>query len=410
MALQRFDYVLIGGGVASVNAAIGIRELDETGSILIVGAEPHPPYDRPPLSKKMLTDPDLPLDEPESKFPHFYSTNRIEVICGTACSAIDVGANRVRLADGREVEYGRLLVATGARARKPDAPGSQRPGVQTFRSLDDMVQLRQRIVEGSPAIVVGAGYLGAELAAAIAQRGLKVRLVEQGPHPWAKFASSAVGAYLSRVLATNGVELAANQSIAEITAGGARLKGGLEIEGSTIVFATGVEPNSELAAAAGIKVDAVHGIVVDDHMATSAPNVWAAGDVAGIPIGEDGAPWHAEHHLHAKWEGFHAGKCMAGLDERFQEVPYFWTDLWDEHMIVRGIPTLGTPGNVIGTVESGEFCQLYADGAGRLVAGLAMSHVEPSLDGISTNLERLIRARAAASSVTADELGMPVDA
>lgn len=406
MSADRFDYVLIGGGVASVNAAIGIRELDESGSILIVCGETYPPYDRPPLSKKMLTDPSLPLDEPESKFSHFYSTNRIDVRSGVACTAIDRDRRLVTLADGSAIGYGKLLVATGARAVAPNVPGTNRIGVQTFRSMDDMVTLRERAALGGSAIVVGAGYLGAEIAAALTERGMSVTLVEQGPTPWSKFSSPEVGAYLASVLQSRGVRLVPDASVVEVTQSGAKLSTGEEVAGSTIIFAIGATPNVELARSAGLAVDPVHGIVVDSQLRTTDPTIWAAGDVAGIPVSASKTPWHAEHHLHAKWEGLHAGKCMAGFDGSFDEVPYFWTDLWEDHMIVRGIPDLGRPDRVFGSIEKGEFCQVYASSDGRVVAGLAMSHIEPQLDGISTNLERLIKLGEKVANLDENEVGL----
>lgn len=394
--MSQFNYVLVGGGVASVNAVIGIREIDPAGSILLVGEEAYPPYDRPPLSKKMLTNLDLGLDEPESKFPNFYEDQGVTLMSGVRVESVDRDAKTVQLSNGESVGYEKLLLATGSRAVHVGVEGSDLQGVQTFRTMDDMIQLREAIRANKTIALVGMGYVGAELAASILAHHSKVIIVEQGAHPWARFASSHAGSYLRGQFVTNGAEMRFNHSLLTLKGDGhvssIVLSSGEELKVGHVVFGVGVVLNDELARSSGLEVENGNGIIVDAHLRTSDPAIFAAGDVANFPDAMMGARrWHAEHHLHAKWEGHQAGRNMAGAGETFERIPYFWSDLFDDHMILRGDPDRGTVVKSFGTPDVGEFVDLYADAAGNLVAGLAMSKNEPSLDGISDALEEHIK-------------------
>lgn len=395
----RYDYALI-GGMAAVFAAQNIRELDKQGKIILIGDEPHPPYDRPPLSKQMLAKDDYVPDDAYSKFDDFYPKNSIELRRAVKVTGIDPAARSLTTDDGHTFQYEKLLIATGARARALDVPGANRPGVFLLRRIEDSEAIRQALRNSKRAVIVGAGYLGMEVAADAAGRGLNVTVIEPGATPWPRFASAKLGGFMQKTYESKGATFLLGTEVTSFEGDGengpihaVKTKDGQTIPADFVVVAVGAELNLELPQAAGLDVDPKLGVRVNEFLQTSDPHIWAAGDVTCFKDVALDKTWHVEHHLNAKWQGQAVGKIMAGEQTPYDQVAYFFSDFLDLHMIQRGDSQSGKNSIIAGDLEGGEFTELYYNDEGRLVMGVSISHEEPKLDPISDTLERLIRAR-----------------
>ncbi|HLK55602.1 MAG TPA: NAD(P)/FAD-dependent oxidoreductase [Chthonomonadaceae bacterium] len=396
----RYDYVLVGGGPTSVWAAQNIRERDKEGKVAIFGDEKHPPYDRPPLSKNYLADDNYTADDAYSKFDDFYPKNQIELHTATRVTAIDRAAQTITLEGGKTIGYGKLLLATGSRPNPLGVPGADKMGVFLLRHIEDSEAIRQAMQVSKRVVIVGAGYIGMEVAADAVGRGLDVTVVEPQSHPWARFASAKLGQFLQRYYEAKGVRFVFGDAVSAIegeTATGSHLtvvtKGGQRLDADFVVVGVGVTLNTELAQEAGLEVDPKEGVFVNEHLKTSDPNIWAAGDIAYFQDPLLGKRWHAEHHLNAKWQGQTVGANMAGEEKPYARVAYFFSDELDIHMILRGDPQGGKNTVITGDVDGAEFTELYYDDAGVLTMGISISHEEKKLDPLSDTLERLIEAK-----------------
>lgn len=397
---QEYDYVLVGGGVTSVWAAQNIRAQDTSGSIAIFGDEPHPPYDRPPLSKNMIAKDEVTPDDAYSKYDDFYPKNSIDLHKSTRVNAVDRAAKTITLANGDTVRYGKLLLATGSRPRKLNLPGADRPNVFLLRHIEDSLAIREALKSAKRAVLIGAGYIGVEVAASARSRGIDVAIVAPEAHPWAKFGSAKLGNFLKSYYEKQGVTFHLQDEAVRFEGDGENgavttvvTKNGAQLPADVVVIGAGVELNLELAQAAGLDVQPGEGVKVNEYLQTSDPNVWAAGDIAFFNDVALNKKWHAEHHLNAKWQGQAVGKNMAGANQPYDQVAYFFSDEFDIHMVLRGDPQGGKNSVISGDVDGAEFLELYYDDAGRLTMGIAISHEEPKLDALSDELEKLIRAR-----------------
>ncbi len=396
---SRYDYVLVGGGVASVWAAQSIREQDKDGTIALIGGEAHPPYDRPPLSKNMLTDDDVQPDDAYSKYDDFYPKNQIVLHTKTHVSKLDRAARTVTLDNGETISYGKLLLATGARPRPLNIPGANRTGVFLLRTIENSLAIRDALRNSKRAVLIGAGYIGMEVGAGARVRGLDVTIVEPESHPWARFASPRLGKFMRTYYEGQGVTFALNDAAVQIDGSGengpvqsVRTKSGKTLPADLVVIGVGVELNTELARDAGLDVGD-EGVNVNEFLQTSDPAIWAAGDITCFQDVAAGRRRHVEHHLNAKWQGQAVGKIMAGAQEPFDQVSYFFSDEFDIHMALRGDPQAGRNSVFAGDVDGAEFTELYYDDAGIMTMGVAISHDEPKVDAVSDILERLIRAK-----------------
>lgn len=397
---QYYDYVLVGGGVASVWAAQNIRELDKAGRIALIGAETHPPYDRPPLSKGMIRRDDVTPDDAYSKFDDFYPKNSVDLFKATRVTQIDRAAQGVTLESGEMLNYGKLLIATGARARKLDVPGADRPNVYTLRTIEDALAIREAAKRGGRVVLIGAGYIGMEVGADVGVRGLDVTIVAQESTPWGAFASERLGRFFQSYYEAKGVRFVLNESVTAIEGEGESgpantvvTGGGQRLPADFVVVGVGAEPNTELAQAAGLEIADDGGVRVNEFLQTSDPNIWAAGDVAHFTDIVTGKAWRVEHHLNAKWQGQAVGKNMAGANQPYERVPYFFTEEFDLYMTLRGDPQGGKHTVVAGDPDSGEFTELAYNDAGILTCGIVVSHEEKTTDAVGDILERLLLAR-----------------
>jgi 3-phenylpropionate/trans-cinnamate dioxygenase ferredoxin reductase subunit len=323
---EKYDYVIVGGGVAGASAVGGIRSQDTSGSIAVFGSEPDKPVYRPALSKDLWLKDDATL-EGSSLAGDLDDDDAVDLVTDTTVTEIDPDAHVVRLADGSNVGYGKLLLATGAEPRTLAVdPG---PRVVYYRTAADYGRLRAIAEKGTHVAVVGGGYIGTELTSALVQNDVQVTLVLDLEDVQETMFPRALAASLTKAFADRGVTIV-HGSVAggAETDGGVRIRldDGTEIAADAAVIGVGVLPRTGLAEAAGLDVD--NGIVVDEHLRTSAEDVYAAGDVASYPDALLGRR-RVEHVDHAEKSGELAGKAMAGADETYDYTPFFWSDILD---------------------------------------------------------------------------------
>lgn len=386
-----FDYLLIGGGRTSANAAQSIRAVDKEGTIAIVASEDRKPYDRPPLSKNFLVGRPPNAEDVESKPDDFFDVQSVELLRGVAAEAIDRIAKTVRLADGRTIGYGKLLIATGSRPRHLDLPGSDQ--VLYLRTADDAIAIRDRAKAVKNVTVIGAGFIGTEVASWLTDAGAKTTVIGREPYPWTKFLSPTSGAFLRDYLQSRGVEMRLNSNPARIEGTVCVLEDGSRIDGDAIVAGLGVDLNTEIAAKAGLELDEKKAIKTDSTLKTDDPYIWAAGDVSAFFDKTAGKRWHAEHYMNATWQGEQVGKNMAGQVSDYEKVAYFFADMFDISFVLRGdAQSNQNPVKIIGDVDGAEFIELFADANGKLVMGLAFTRDGKKQDLISDKLEEAILA------------------
>lgn len=320
------NIVIIGAGLAGVSAAEELRSQGHTGDITLVGAEPHPPYERPPLSKGVL----LGTAEPDSVFVHdrsWYDEQQVELVTGTAVTDIDLDTQHVTVAD-RQLSFDRLLLATGAQPRRLPVADRSGADVAYLRTFDDARALSDRLA--GQVLIIGAGWIGLEVASAARQAGADVTVVESAAQPLAGLLGPTVAPVFADLHREHGVDLRLSTSVDSIAHSGGRttvrLADGHELTPDLIVVGIGAEPDDHLAAKAGLATD--RGVLVDACLRASDPHVYAAGDVA-----------NHEHPLHGRirvehWDtaihhGRHAARSMLGHDEPYARQPSFFTDQYD---------------------------------------------------------------------------------
>lgn len=319
--------VIIGGGAAGFAAAERLRREGYAGSLTLLSADDAAPYDRPNLSKDYLagTAPEewIPL-RPDA----FYKEHAIELRLNATVAGIDVAGRRVLLAGGGEVAFDRLLLATGAEPVRPPIPGADGPQVHTLRSLSDSRALVEAAKAARQAVLVGAGFIGLEVAAALRTRGLDVHVVAPDRQPLERILGPQLGEMVRRLHEEHGVIFHLEDGVAAIEAGRVRLKSGASLAADLVVLGTGVRPRTELAERAGLAVD--HGVLVDDHLETSAPGIFAAGDIARWPDARSGERIRIEHWVVAERQGQVAAlNMLAGGSARYTAPPFFWSQHYD---------------------------------------------------------------------------------
>lgn len=314
--------VVVGASAAGLAAAETLRREGYTGTLTLVGEEPHAPYDRPPLSKQVLAAEWEP-DRVALRTPADLTGLDLDLRLGVAATALDLAAQEVWLSDGAQVSYDRLVIATGVRPRR--LPGE---GAHVLRTLDDALTLRERLGPGRKLVVVGAGFLGAEAAAVAWRLGADVTLLEPAPVPLAHAVGEQVGQVLAQAHVDHGVKLRTGVSVTEVTDEGVRLGTGEEIEADEVLVAIGSLPNTEWLADSGLSV--ADGVVCDEYC-EAARNVYAAGDVARWynPLFE--TSMRIEHRTNAAEQGMAAARNLLDSEARkaFSPVPYFWSDQYD---------------------------------------------------------------------------------
>lgn len=381
-------YLLVGGGLASSSAAKAIREIDPDGALMLIGLEVNRPYDRPPLSKEFLRGQKAQAELytlPED----WFEKNQVELRTGCRAAQLDPGRHSVLLDNGDHVVFDRLLIATGGSPKHLDVPGGSLPNVYYLRTIEDAGRLHHGVEkamkEGRPhekgrgkATVIGGGVLGVELAASLTQMGLGVDLVFPSGHPWNRFAGETTGRFLTRFLEQRGVKVHSQCSVQRLEGDGRAQRVVLSekqsLECDFVVPAIGMTPHKELLR--GTSIAAERAILVDQHCQTSHPDIYAAGDCAAVLDPLFGKYRIMEHWQSAIDTGTLAGRNMAGINEAYSTVNYFFSDVfelalsgWGEsrhiaRRIVRGSPNLEKP----------DFIEIGISADGRVSQVLAINH------------------------------------
>ena len=383
-------FVIAGASLAGAKAAETLREEGFDGRVVLIGAEQERPYERPPLSKDYLRG-ESGRDQVYVHEEGFYDEHDIELRLGRTAEALDPAARRLTLDGGETLDYDALLLATGAEPRRLGIPGADLEGVLTLRTVADSDALRARLDRGGSVVVIGAGWIGAEVAASARQRGLDVALVDQVSVPLERVLGAELGAVYRDVHADQGVELLLGNGVEAFEGGSAvervRTSDGRVLECDFVVVGVGVQPRTQLAADAGLAVD--NGILVDDRLRAGVPGVFAAGDVANAHHPHYGERVRVEHWANALNQGPAAARSMLGKEEPYDKIPYFFSDQYDVGMEYAGLATSFDRIVYRGEPASREFIAFWLAGD-RLVAGMNVNVWD-----VSDEIQRLIRDRVA---------------
>lgn len=321
---------MVGAGQAGVQAAITLREHGFDGRVLLIGAEAHPPYMRPPLSKQVLAG-DHDLDRLRLRPLAYYEQREIELRLQCTVAQLDRSKRRLHLADGREQAYDCLLLATGSRPRALPFGPTGHPQVHVLRTLDDALALRSRLLAGQRLVVVGGGYVGLEVAAIAAQRGLAVTVLERAPRLLERVTTPPLSAFVEAEHRAHGVHVRCSAQVRGLAMDGAHLRG-VEVDGEVlgadlVLVGIGATPNDDLARESGLACD--DGIVVDESARTSDPCIFAAGDCTRHPNALYQRRLRLESVQNAVDQATVAALAMAGKPARYTRVPWFWSQQYD---------------------------------------------------------------------------------
>jgi len=317
--------VIVGGGGAGLAAADMLRREGYDGPITMISVDDSPPVDRPNLSKDYLSG-DAQEDWIPLRPPEFYTDNRIELLPNSRVASIDVGQRRVLLESGESREFGALLIATGAEPVRLPIPGAS-PHVHYLRSFSDSRAIVEKASNAKRALVVGASFIGLEVAASLRARGLAVDVVAREKVPFAKILGPDVGQFIQQIHESYGEVFHLGETVTRIDGRSATLSGGSILDADFVVIGVGVRPVVDLAEKAGLAVD--HGITVNEYLETSAPGIFAAGDVARWLDRRSGERRRVEHWVVGERQGQVAAKNMLGRREPFDAVPFFWSQHHD---------------------------------------------------------------------------------
>jgi len=346
------DFVIVGAGLAGAKAAEALREQGFDGRVILVGAEPHRPYERPPLSKGYLAG----KTDREKVFVHakdWYAEHRVEFTPQLPATRLDRAAHQVELADGTTIGYDKLLLATGSSPRRLEVPGADADGVHHLRTLDDSDVLRDLLANTGRLVVIGAGWIGLEVTAAARQAGVEVTVVESAELPLLRVLGPEVAQIFADLHIQHGVDVRFGATLAEITTADGKVTGimlddGAQIPADAVLVGIGAAPNTGLAEAAGLAVD--NGVLVDAGLRTADPDIFAAGDLANAEHPRLGRRIRVEHWANALKQPKTAAANMLGGDSEYTDLPYFYTDQFDLGM------------EYVGYVEPGEYDQVVFRG------------------------------------------------
>lgn len=378
--MEQFNYVIIGGGLAANAAALAIREHDTNGRVIIFTDETHRPYDRVPLSKKYLMG--MTDKIPYLRQIRYYEQRGVEIRTDCRVEHIDTDNRQVKCSDGTTVPFDRLLLSTGGRVRRLNVPGSDLKGICYLRTIEDADQIRNLAGTSSRAIVVGGGFIGCEVAFALATLGVEVYLAEISPYLLHQVLNKDAADWIAKRLKDSGVQILTNTEVTEFSGSDSlrqvTFKNGKKLDCDLAVIGIGIIPNTELAESAGLHVE--NGIWVNEYLETSVSGIYAAGDVAYYYSPLYGENLRVEHWDSAIQQGRKAGFNMAGKREPYDILPYFFSDFADINIIgigkIRGWDhciRLGEPGHPNG------FAHLFLD-YGKLIGVLGLGIQESVLE------------------------------
>jgi 3-phenylpropionate/trans-cinnamate dioxygenase ferredoxin reductase subunit len=397
-------FIIVGASLAGAKAAQELRERGLDGRLILIGSEPERPYERPPLTKDYVRG-ESARDKTYVHDPGFYDEHGIELRTGVSATSIDTAHSKLTLEDGTVLDYDKLLLSTGAEPRRLPVPGGSLDGVHYMRTLGDSDVLRERLDAGGRVAVVGGGWIGSELAASARQRGLEVALIDPLELPAARIFGHEIGEFYRDVHAQHGVELHLGDGVEAFEGDGAvarvRTTSGKTVECDFVVVGIGVEPRAGLARDAGIEVG--DGITVDEHLCSSVPNVFAAGDVA--------AAWHpfygqrirVEHWANALNQGPAAARAMLEDPAPYERLPYFFSDQYEVGMEYSGHAPESDQVVLRGDREGGEFVAFWLR-QGRVIAGMNVNVWD-----VNEHVQALIRSRREVDALALADADTPLE-
>jgi 3-phenylpropionate/trans-cinnamate dioxygenase ferredoxin reductase subunit len=396
------DYLLIGGGLASANCARWLRESGADGSILLVGREPDPPYNRPELSKQYMRGeeqrPDV-LFRPDD----WWDEQSIELMTRTSVTGLDANERVARLQSGDEVRFGQVLLATGANVRRIRVDGCQLEGIHYLRTFGNADAIRADAEQAQNVVLIGGSFIGTEVAASLTALGKKCAIVMQEEITLELPFGKEVGGFFHRVLTDKGVDIHGGDELERFEGDGDRVtkvvtKKGVEIPADLVVVGVGVTPDVTLAKAAGVDLGESGGVKVSSRLEASCPDVYAAGDIAEYDSVIHGRSLRVEHWDVAFNQGKTAALNMLGRNVNHEEIPYFYSDLADWSSMEYVGPGKGRP-VFRGSMDEGEFTAFYLGDDGVVTAALTV--------GRSDDLEaarRFIREKTAPDPAALSDL------
>jgi 3-phenylpropionate/trans-cinnamate dioxygenase ferredoxin reductase subunit len=383
--------VVVGGGLAGAKAVETLRAEGFDGALVLLGAEPRRPYERPPLSKGYLTGD----QEREAVFVHpdgWYAEHDVDLRVGTPVRQLDVAAHQVVTDAGEQLGYDRLLLATGSAPRRLPLPGADGPAVAYLRTLADSDRLRTAFTADARVVIIGGGWIGLEAAAAARGAGAAVTVLEAGPVPLGRVLGAEMGAVFRDLHLEHGVDLRCDVTVTGVTsvsgAAAVQLGDGSEVPADVVLIGVGARPNERLAADAGLAVD--NGVLVDAGLRTSHPDVYAAGDVANAYHPLLGRHIRVEHWANALHQGPAAARSILGQPVSYDRVPYFYTDQYDLGMEYSGLAGPGDFDEVVvrGDVAARQFIAYWLRD-GRVLAGMNVNTWD-----VAERIQELIRTAA----------------
>jgi 3-phenylpropionate/trans-cinnamate dioxygenase ferredoxin reductase component len=397
-------HVIVGASLAGAKAAETLRQDGFDGRVVLVGAENERPYERPPLSKDYLRG-EVGREKVYVHNEGFYAEHDIELCVGRTAVRLDTSSGELELDDGERLRYDRLLLATGAEPRRLTIPGSDLDGVHYLRSVQDSDALRERLDRGGSVVIVGAGWIGAEVAASARQRGLEVTVVEPASVPLERVLGAEVGAIYRDIHTDQGVRMLMGTGVEAFEGDRAvervRTGDGRELDCDFVVVGVGVQPRIQLATQAGLAVD--NGILVDEQLQTSVPGVFAAGDVANAHHPFYGERIRVEHWANALNQGPTAARNMLGQSLAYDRLPYFFSDQYDVGMEYSGFARAWDRVVFRGDPATREFVAFWLVDD-RVVAGMNVNVWD-----VTDPIKRLISARVAVDGRRLADPDVPLD-
>ena len=395
-------FVIVGGGLAGAKAAEALRDNDFDGHIMLCCEEDHLPYERPPLSKEYLAG-KKSLSDFTVHTSDWYRDQSVDLKLGTRVSSLDPAAHTVVLSEDATVPYDKLLLATGSASRRPPIPGSDAAGVHYLRTFGDAAALNSVLADGSSLAVVGAGWIGLEVAASARQRGVNVTVVETAKQPLLAALGETVGEVFAALHRDHGVDLRLEAQVEEIEtkadrATGLKLRDGSTVAADNVLVAVGAQPNIELAEQAGLSMSD-GGVAVDASLRSSDPDIYAVGDIAAAEHPLFGTRIRTEHWANALKQPAVAVAGMLGKPGEYDELPYFFTDQYDLGMEYAGHAPSFDRVVFRGDVAGREFVAFWLDGESRVLAGMNVN-----IWDVLDDVKALIRSK---SPVDADKLADP---
>lgn len=397
--------VIVGAGLAGAKAAEAARSNGWDGPIRLVGAEPHMPYERPPLSKAVL----IGRDGPAAAAVHggdFYVSGEIDLLLAAPAERLDLDGRTVELAGGRRLTFSKLVLATGSTPRRLPVAGMDLAGVHTLRTVDDALALREVLHPGRRVAVIGASWIGTEVGAAARERGCDVVMIDPLATPLERVLGAQVGGYFAALHADHGVDLRMGTGVEAIEGSdrvtGVRLGDGTTVDADAVVVGVGVVPDLDLARDGGLEV--AGGVLVDAHLRTSHPDVYAAGDIAEAEHPVLGTRVRVEHWANALNQGLTAGANAAGAEAVYDRIPYFYSDQYEMGMEYSGWPVPFDRVVFRGDPSDGAFVAFY------LADDVVVGGINVNVWDVNDAVQDLVRSRAPVdAAVLADPGTAPAD-